>query len=220
MERRSQVSALLSARESVMKGTAREQEAKRRLLQRLLISYNDFKQAAWIASYILDQKLQDKVDRLRGKRRYRTKLLWEALNCAMVVSYCRPFSGNERRSATRVPDLPGRFLRALDAEEKAVHAVAMEDRNTMLAHSDSAAWDLQPFFLENPSGRKLLVPLHNDTRAPLVLDAVSRLRTICVKLMELIMVERKQLEKELADVLPTMTAAQFEDANRTQEEGG
>jgi hypothetical protein len=63
-----------------------QHEGKLKQFHRLLISYNDFKQAAWIASYILDHKLQEKVNRFRGIRRYESRLLWEALNCAMIVS--------------------------------------------------------------------------------------------------------------------------------------
>lgn len=197
-----------------------ERAAKLRLLYRLLISYNDFQQASWIASYILDHRLQDKVGRFRGKRRYRLRLLWQALNCAMVVSYCRPFSGNDRRAAVRVPDLPGRFLRALSREEREVHAVALQDRNTMLAHSDSEAWDLRPFFLEGAAGRKTLVPLHSDTRAPLVHEAVERLRASCGKLMELVFEERMRIEKEVEDLLPSVTAAEMLKAGRKEKRGG
>jgi len=202
-----------------MKSKKAEREAKLRLFHRLLISYNDFQQASWIASYILEHGLQEKVQRLRGKRRYRIKLLWQALNCAMVVSYCRPFSRNDRRAAVPVPDLPRRFVRALSREEKELHAVAMQDRNTMLAHSDSDAWNLRPFFMEAAPGRKMLVPLHNDTRAPLVHEAVERLRAMCGKLMELVFEERMRLEKELEDLLPTVTAAQMVERGHEEESG-
>ena len=62
--------------------------AQLKLFERLLISYQDFNHASRIASYILEHKLEDKVGRLRGKRRYRIRLLWEALNSAMIVAYC------------------------------------------------------------------------------------------------------------------------------------
>ena len=183
-----------------------EREAKLRLFHRLLMSYIDFQQAYWIASYILDHNLQQKVERLRGKRRYHIKLLWQALNCAMVVSYCRPFSGNDPRAVRRIPDLPRRFLHVLSPDEKELHRLAMQDRNTMLAHSDSETWDLRTFFMETEAGRKVLLPVHNDTGAPLVHHAVAQLRGMCAKLMEVVFQERHRLEKDLADVLPTVTA--------------
>lgn len=187
----------------------REKEGKLKLFYRLLISYNDFHQASQIASSILDSKLQEKVERLRGRRRYRTKLLLQALNCAMIVAYCRPFSGNDRRGARRVPDLPAGFVKALTAEERELHAVAMQDRNALLAHSDSDAWNLRPFFMETVPGRKFLVPLHSDARAPLVHEAVEKLQGMCTKLMELVSDERMRLEKELGDLLPTLSPSEM-----------
>ncbi len=189
-----------------MKSSDKERDAKLRLFERLLISYNDFKQAWEIADYIAQHKLHDKVERFSGSRRRRIQLLWQALNCSMVVSYCRPFCGKTRRSARRVPDLPGRFVNALSPEERELHAVAMEDRNKLLAHSDPDAWNMRAFFLESAPGRRTLVPLSSDVRAPLVHDAVIRLRDMCGKLMELVFQERMMLEKDLADVLPVVTA--------------
>jgi len=134
------------------------QKVSRPVSYRLLISYNDFRRASQIARYILKHRLQAKVDRLRGERRYRVMLLWQALNCAMVVAYCRPFSGNDRRTARRIPDLPRRFLATLTSEEREIPELALRDRNTLLAHSDSEVWALQPFFVEGTSGRKILIP--------------------------------------------------------------
>ena len=189
-----------------------QQKRKLKQFYRLLISYNDFKQAAWIASYILDHKLQEKVKRLRGIRGYEINLLFEALNCAMIVSYSRPFCGSDKRSSQRIPNLPKRFLRALTKEEREIHDVAIEDRNTVLAHSDSEAWNLEPFFVETAPDRKMLIPLHNYTRAPLIQKGVELLAGNCHKFMELIMVERECLEKELAHLLPTVRVSDPVDA--------
>lgn len=133
-------------------------------------------------------------------------LLWQTLNCATVVAYCRPFSGNDRRTANRVPDLPTRFVKILTSEERKIHTLAMQDRNTLLAHSDSDAWNMRPIFVETAPGRKVLLPLHHDVRAPLVHEVVERLNAICGKLMDLVFEERMKLEKELADMLPSVSA--------------
>ena len=178
------------------------QKVSRPVSYRLLISYNDFRRASQIARYILKHRLQAKVDRLRGERRYRVMLLWQALNCAMVVAYCRPFSGNDRRTARRIPDLPRRFLATLTSEEREIPELALRDRNTLLAHSDSEAWALQPFFMEGTSGRKILIPSHHDARAPLIHEIVERLDAMCGKLIEAVFQERKLLEPDLESVLP------------------
>lgn len=182
----------------------KRRDANLRLFLRLLISYNDFQQAADIASYILRHKFQEKVERLRGQRRYRIKLLWQALNCAMVIAYCRPFSGNDRRSARHIPDLPPRFLKSLTHAERELHRTAIEERNTLFAHSDSEAWNLRPHLLETSPGSKILVPLHSDARAPFLHEVVERLLDMCIKLRESVFEERMRLEKELADEFPTV----------------
>jgi hypothetical protein len=183
--------------------------ARLRLFERLLMSHYDFHHAYRIASYILDHRLQDKVGRLSGKRRYRIKLLWEALNSAMIIAYCRPFSGNDRRTLRKIPDLPARFFKGLTSEETEIHEAAIEDRNTLLAHSDSDAWNMRIFFQEVAPGRRLLVPVSHDVRAPLIHDAVYTLRGICGKVMDQISAERRDMERELAHFLPVVTTEEM-----------
>ena len=105
-----------------------------RQFYRILLSYGDFKQAKYTASYILENKLHDMKDRR----------LLESLNCAMIVAYCRPFSGNDRSIHPKIPDLPTSFLKGIPKEEIEIHKVVLEDRNTLIAHSDSLAAQLQP----------------------------------------------------------------------------
>lgn len=184
--------------------------AKLKLLSRLLISYNDFHHASRIAGYILEHRLHDKVDRLHGLRRSRIKLVWEALNSAMIVAYCRPFSGNDRGRTDTLSTLPGRFVKGLSPDELEVHETAINDRNQLLAHSDSEAWNMSPFFLKGESGKPMFIPLHTDVRAPLVHDAVVVLQRLCRKLMDRIADERAALEKELVKYLPAVTLRDLE----------
>jgi hypothetical protein len=184
--------------------------AKLNLLNRLLISYNDFHHASRIASYILEHRLQDKAERLHGRRRYRIKLLCEALNSAMIVAYCRPFSGNDRGRSDTLRSLPARFLNGLSTEELEVHQTALSDRNRLLAHSDSEAWNMRPFFFKSGSAKPMLLPLHRDVRAPLVHDPVDVLQRLCGKLMDRIFEERAVLEEGLAEILPGVTREELE----------
>ncbi len=80
-----------------------EIKGKLRQFYRTLLSYQDFKQAHYVASYIIDQKLHESKDRR----------LLEALNCAMIVSYCRPFSGSDRGIETKIPKIPESFLKGV-----------------------------------------------------------------------------------------------------------
>lgn len=179
------------------------EEIQERELRRLIMSYQDFQHASWIASYILDKKLQDIVDQ-GGTQGYDARRHWQALNCAMVVTYCRPFSGNDKRTPQPIPDLHKRFLKKLTLKGRKWHDVAMQDRDKVLAHSDSDAWNLRLGFLETGRKNKMLILQHHDTKAPLIREVVKQLIKNCEIFMEAIMVERRRLEKELAHVLPTV----------------
>lgn len=173
-----------------------EEEAKVRLLRRVFVSYNDFKQAAHISSHILTAKLHHGYPE-------NDRHILQALNCAMVIAYARPFSGN-RGSETMLPELPKRFLRGFTSDERALHKVVMKDRNEVLAHSDSTAWHLRLSVVRSP-GRAMLAPLHHDTTAPLDEKHTRMLNGMAHKLMDAVHTERVALEKELVDVLPTLS---------------
>lgn len=163
-----------------------EIHGKLRQFHRILMSYIDFKEAAAISSSILDDDLHADPSENR--------VLLRALNQAMIVSYCRPFSGNDGRNG--IPDLPGRFLRDLTAAEKAIHDVVVGDRNAALAHSDSAAWNLRPVVLK-VRGKLFLAPVHDDVHAPLTKEATIEFRDLCLKLLESTFQARMRLEPEV-----------------------
>lgn len=124
---------------------------KLRQFNRVLMSYVDFQQAAGIAHHILTTDLHEKYPRDR--------FVLQGLNCGMIVAYCRPFSGNDQGAVVKIPDLPPRILGALTPEEREIHAVVVEDRNTALAHSDSRAWEPRPT-IQRVRGRDILIPMH------------------------------------------------------------
>jgi len=117
----------------------------------------------------------------------------------MIIAYCRPFSGGEKNSEKRVPILPASFLKGLSEEEKEIHEVVMSDRNTVLAHSDSSAFDFQPEVLE-VGNKAALMPWSNDTRAPLTRKGTERLQALAGKLMQKALEERMKLEREVSGV--------------------
>lgn len=168
------------------KKLSREARGKLRQFYRLLLSYGDFKQAHYIASYILDQKLHESEDRR----------ILEALNCAMIVSYCRPFSGSDRGIETKVPKLPASFLKGVPESEREIHEVVLKDRNTLLAHSDSSAAQLQPEVWKIKD-KQILIPWQNDRRAPLTIDATETFLSLVNRMRDKIMSERMKLEPEL-----------------------
>ena len=165
-----------------------EVRGKLRQFNRILISYIDFQQAGGIAKYILKSDLYDRYPEDR--------FVLQGLNCSMILAYCRPFSGSGRGGADRLPSLPERFLRLLSGDEKKLHEIVMTDRNTVLAHSDSEAWEMEPQLIR-AGGRELLTPIHNYTHAPLAREATEQLQAIADKLREACFEERRRLEPVL-----------------------
>lgn len=182
---------------------------KLRKFYRLLLSAGDFKQAHHIASYIITENLHDSEN--RG--------LLEALNCAMIVAYCRPFSGNDRAVEAKIPDLPESFLRNLSANEKEIHEVVLRDRNTVLAHSDSIAHDLRPKVLVFKD-QKMLMPEKNDTQAPLTKEATETFRSLSYRMRDNVLKERMRLEPELIDYFEQIPIEKILEGNNEVKNNG
>lgn len=166
-----------------------EIDGKIRQLKRLILSAGDFKHARLVAEYIREDKLHDKP---QGE----THLLLAALNCSMVIAYCRPFSGNEGGRGAKVPDLPERILRNLNDEERSIHEVVLNDRHKVLAHSDPDGRDLELVVVEI-GARPYLMPLTRWGMAPLTKEAVAILQSAALKLQMAVVYERRRFEPEL-----------------------
>lgn len=165
-----------------------EVRGKLRQFYRILLSYGDFKQAKYIASYILDNKLHESEDRR----------LLEALNCAMIIAYCRPFSSNDRSIDTKIPGLPESFLKGLTDDEKEIHEVVFADRNGLLAHTDSSVAQLEPEVWKM-NDKKILVPWQYDRLAPLTKEVTKTFLSLSEKMFDEVMSERRRLEPELIE---------------------
>ncbi len=183
---------------------------KFRQFNRVLMSYVDFQQAAGIAGCIVNENLHERYPRDR--------FLLQGLNCAMIVAYCRPFSGNDKGAAVKIPDLPPKILQVFTPEEWEIHAAVMEDRNTVLAHSDSRAWEPRPQ-IHRVRGRDIVVPMFNYAHAPLTRAVTEQFVVMCDKLREACFEERVRLEPELKPYLPVIEYDE-EEVNRFAEEHG
>lgn len=166
-----------------------ELEGKMRQYKRVLLSYADFKHAKLAASYILDSEMHQAYPET-------SYVILEALNCSMIIAYCRPFSAN----SGLVPDLPSRLLRVLNPEERKIHDVAMQDRNMVLAHSDDEALQVEPI-IWHVASRDMVVPVKNWGLAPLTREATIIFRSASEKLLVATMEERHRLEPELKPYL-------------------
>jgi hypothetical protein len=171
-----------------------ENEAKRRQLVRLLISYNDFRQAAEFA--LLAQNSDGHYafeNNLMISSGFDQMNILRALNISTCLAYSRPFSGNDRQTTPKIPDLPGRFVRELCAEERELHDHLLQLRKTAYAHSNSAAWDLD---LDWFAGKASFT--HEDVWAPFTKEWLEKIQNLSNKMRERCLVERKKLERELA----------------------
>jgi len=174
-----------------------EIEHKRRQLVRLLISYNDFKQAAEFAALARSSDGHYAFENhLMSGAAFDQMNILRALNMAACVSYCRPFSGNDRSTEPKISDLPQRFVRELDSEERKLHDHLLELRDTSYVHSDSAAWDLDLSWRNGKCGLE-----HNDVWAPFKQDWLKRIQALSNKMRERCHAERQSIESELYPIL-------------------
>jgi hypothetical protein len=172
-----------------MKALPPELNGKMRQYKRILISYADFKHAKLASSYIIREKLHEKYPE-------ESYVLLEALNCSMIMAYCRPFSGNSKVA----PDLPRRLLKVLNDKEIEIHNTVLNDRNKVLAHSDADQLNIDPVKWK-VGGKELVVPIFNWGLAPLIEEATLTFNTAATKLYEATMKERMRIEPELVDYL-------------------
>jgi len=184
-------------------GLTDEQFGKLRLFNRILISYNDFKQAHEIASLLVDGDLYRDYPR-------ENRHLVIALNMAAIVAYSRPFldSGGELAHNR----LPGRVLRQLTAVEMTLHETVLRDRNTMMAHSDADANMSIPLVMETDRG-PIVIPKNASAFASILLPESMRcLRGMAIKLQEYCFALRQELELELVAFLPRGGVEPVDDA--------
>jgi len=168
----------------------REEEGRFRQYERLLLSYADFKHAKLVSSYVLGQKLHDSAP---GE----SSVLLEALNCSMIISYARPFSGNDQNGKRKIPDLPSNFTKILNSEEREIHQIVLNDRNKVLAHSDSEALNVLPVVWKVNENIETIVPVKNWGLAPLTKEATIIFSSAAEKMFQEALRRRDLLEPYL-----------------------
>ncbi|MET0061794.1 MAG: hypothetical protein ABW176_05810 [Candidatus Thiodiazotropha endolucinida] len=174
-------------------GLDNEAYAKFKLFNRILISYNDFKQAHESSATLIDMNLYENYPQ-------ENRQLVIALNMAAIVSYARPFL--DSRGELAYNRLPGRVLRILNAEESEVHNITINARNKVMAHSDADANKSIPLVMDL-GHRSIVVPVNASPHAvPLKLVTMKVLCAMSYKLQEHCFELRQEMEPELLDILP------------------
>lgn len=165
-------------------------EAEKKLFKRLVISHWDLQHAQRFAELILNRNLLDSSDAM-------DKDLLHALNTALIVAYCRPFSENVHTSNTRAM-LPDSYLRDFSYSEKALHKHVYYLRNKGMAHSDSEAHGVR-VIVNDLAGTKIATPTGWDPHVPLSKTALEMLLRMAEKLIAKISEERLRIQS----LLPT-----------------
>ncbi len=184
-------------------GLNNESYGKLRLFNRILISYNDFQQAHAIASLLIDGKLYENYP-------HENRQLVIALNMAAIIAYARPFLDSKGELAHN--RLPGKVVKILSAEEREVHDVALNDRNTMMAHSDADA-NLSIPLVTEIGNRSVVIPKNASPYAtPLLPKSMKILRDMSLKLEEHCFKLRQEMEPGMLAILPRATTEEDNDA--------
>jgi hypothetical protein len=162
---------------------------RRATFKRLLLSIRDFQDAGSF------------VQRLRGVTDGGLDLdvvSRRALQIALVVSYCRPFSSNRGVGVRKT--LPREFIERLGAEHKDMHARLRALRDQEFAHSDGGPADIQVSVATRVDGTSLASHAKAVSSTKIVLDAqdLASIEALIENLLAMCMDQRDQIEKLLA----------------------
>lgn len=163
-----------------------------RFFNRLLLSYNDFRQAHEVASVLVEGDYYEKYPENRT--------IVHALNLAAIVAYARPFKNSRGELALR--KLPDEILNGFSEEQLELHSQIIADRDTMMAHSDADANGAMPHSLDL-GHRKILLPVNASPYAtPLLSEAMSNLAEMAFDLQEKVFSMRQEMEPSIINRVP------------------
>lgn len=178
----------------------RKSDGLLRQFKRVAISFADFKEAHDIVRYIKKNKLYVDLDG--------NFLVLSALTNAMILSYCKPFSGNDSRNQIKVPDLPNTAIKILSPDELSLHKLLIQLRNQLIAHSDSQAIDMK-FTVHIYGSFQMLQPVRNRSSRCFNLEQLDLLESMSFKLLSYVATIRKELEPK---IIPLLTEEHIEES--------
>jgi hypothetical protein len=151
---------------------------------RLYITQEDLSQASRFGHLILKRGSHEGAEDDPDIR-----LVSQALDIALIVSYSRPFTLFLGKNKRKEPMLPESLLAVLDKEERILHDDLLNRRNKEYAHSDASQIEVRYYTWPLgilPIGRNRFIPL---TR-PMVQKVVAMSDKLYLKIDEL----RRDLE--------------------------
>jgi hypothetical protein len=127
---------------------------------RLHITQEDLAQASRFGRLILS------LDSDTEKEDQNSRLIRQALDIALVVSYCRPFTLFRSKEGKRESRLPESLLAVLSNEERSIHESLLNQRNQEYAHSDASQIEVRYYSWPLgilPISRNRFVPMPRPT---------------------------------------------------------
>lgn len=160
-------------------------QAEVRLLKRIVISEEDMEGARKVVNRLLERALDD--------------LDHYAYETALVVIYCRPFSGNESKTSDKIGDLPSKSRKAFDDLERKVHRRVLKDyRNRIFAHSDSDAHGVT-IGIHKIEGTKFAIPTKWAYKPMLSQADLGTLKKCIEKILEYLREEHLRIQSLLPE---------------------
>jgi len=152
-------------------------------LKRVIISHFDFTDAKTFLELLLKNHSYTKEEKF-------------GLETALIVSYSRPFSGNDRNIKNPVRDIKG-ILKQLNDEERTVHNYVLNSlRNKEYAHSDSDAHNVK-FSVVQTLNIKMLIPIKRAICDPLTQIQLCILRSTINKHIDWLHTEQLRIQEVL-----------------------
>ena len=153
--------------------------------KRLLLSLRDLEEAG---SFVL--RLRDADSPLDGVAR-------KAIQIALIVSYCRPFTKNKGPGVSKT--LPSEFIERLEPEQQALHSRLKDLRDQEFAHSDGGPADIQVTVAQRPDGTALASHAKSVSSTKVVFDSaeLARIEALIDGIFEMCRAERDRIEASL-----------------------
>jgi hypothetical protein len=156
-----------------------------RLLKRVVISEEDMEWARKVVDRLLERDL-DNLDRY-------------AYETALVVIYCRPFSGSKSKTSGKIGELPDKSRKTFNDLERKVHGRVLKNyRNKLFAHSDSDAHGVM-IGIHEVEGAKLAVPTKWAYKPMLGQADLQTLKKCIEKVSEYLLEEHRRIQSFLPE---------------------
>lgn len=149
-------------------------------LPRLYIYMNDFRQSRRFAGHILDKRLHD-------KKSEQSKLVHQAFNTSLIISYARPFGTNRNFEGQGKSSLKKYVTDVLNEDEIELHNRVIAMRDTTYAHSDARSHLIEGFDYSKYAAIMMLIQ-------PLDKSSTSKLKTMIDKWIKYLEAEKSKLK--------------------------